>query len=69
MIKLTLKGARVNAGLKQKELADLMGVTRLTIIHWESGEHRPSAEKLERLCMILNVPRDNIILPECIQKV
>lgn len=59
--KLTLKAARVNAGLTQKELAKLMGKSETTIINWENSNG--DAIKLgdfKRLCAILKVNEDII---------
>ena len=36
--KITLKAARVNAGLTQKELAEKIGKSETTIIKWENDQ-------------------------------
>lgn len=35
---ITLKAARVNSGLNQKEAAELIGVSRATIMSWEKPQ-------------------------------
>ena len=40
--KISLRAARVNAGLTQSEAAKKIGVSRDTIINWESGKSSPS---------------------------
>ena len=47
-----LKEARLNAGLKQEELAKQLGVSRQTISNWENDRSYPdlgSAVKLSNL--------------------
>ena len=61
-LKLTLKAARVNAGLTQKELATLMGISETPMITWEkgAGKHIKVGE-FEKLCKILNVDTHQLI--------
>ena len=37
MPKITLKAARVNAGMTQDEAAGFLGKTKQTIVNWENG--------------------------------
>ena len=60
MEKLTLKAARVNANLTQKQLGDLMNVHENTIASWENDPKKLSIENAEKLCHILKVPFRNI---------
>lgn len=60
---ISLKAARVNAGLTQKEVAKLVSVGNKTICRWESGETSPKAEQLKKLCEIYHIPMDSIFLP------
>lgn len=62
MYKVTLKAARVNAGLSQRDAAQALSVSRNTIINWESGETSPSAGQFKELCNLYKVPMDNIFL-------
>ena len=65
MLKISLKSARVNAGLTQKDAAAKLGVSNKTLGSWESGTSFPSANKIEMLCSLYGVNYDNIIfLPE-----
>ena len=50
-----LKKLRKGAGLKQEELAKLLGVQRVTISAYETGRILPSAEKLHEIAGILKV--------------
>lgn len=50
-----LAEARTFAGLKQKELAELAGITPALISRYESGKASPRAETRKKLAEILNV--------------
>lgn len=52
------KIAREALGLKQEELAELMGVARSTIGEWERGATEPSASKLVKLAQVTNQSLD-----------
>ena len=60
MLKITLKAARVNACLSQKEVADFLKVSNKTICSWEKGETFPSAEKIDALCKLYGISYDNL---------
>lgn len=61
-IKLTLKAARVNAGLTQKQLAKLMGISESTMIKWEKSNGKDiKLGDFEKLCKILKVDTHQII--------
>lgn len=49
-----IREARVNAGLKQTQLADMLGVHSVTVNRWENGKSKPRAEELENLTNILS---------------
>lgn len=55
MGKITVKAARVNAGLTQEELANKMGVHRSTISSWETNPSTMQIKDAELLCKILNI--------------
>ena len=54
-MKLSLKAARVNAGLSQKEVASKLGVSIHTIINWERGITKPKKYTLMALSSIYNI--------------
>ena len=60
MLKISLKAARVNANLSQKEAAVKLNVSNKTLCSWENGETFPSAEKIDALCKLYSVSYDNI---------
>ena len=62
--KLTLKAARVNAGLTQKELAQMIGKSETTIVKWENDKtgKKITIESLEKICKILKIGIGHILL-------
>ena len=51
----TLKKHRIERGLSQRELADLLSVTRSTVARWENGSRMPDAVMISRLSQYLEV--------------
>lgn len=51
-MQISLKAARVNAELTQKEASERMGIDVSTIVSWESGRTSPKATQLQKLCDI-----------------
>lgn len=60
MPEITLKAARVNAGLTQKELAKELGVTNTTVNSWENGNTEPSLNQLREISRLSGIPMDFI---------
>ena len=60
MVKISLRAARVNAGLSQKEVAISLGISNKTLSSWENGDTFPSADKIVRLCELYNLSYDEI---------
>lgn len=60
---ISLKAARVNAGLTQKEVAERMGINSATIMKWEKGITSPSVERFRELCNIYEADYNDIFLP------
>lgn len=61
MLKITLKAARVNAGLSQKYVANALGISNKTLSSWENGDTFPSAKYIVLLCKLYNVTYNDII--------
>lgn len=51
-----LKQARLDKGLSQKELAELMGITRIVVSSYERGRLRITVQFLLKVCKILDKP-------------
>lgn len=54
---------RDRAKLKQRELADMLGVERSTIAKWESGAAFPRASQLPELAKALDCTIDELYTP------
>lgn len=59
-MKITLRAARVNAGLTQQEAGKRIGVDRGTIIRWEQEKSSPRNEALEKLCQVYGIHPEDI---------
>lgn len=65
VFRITLKAARVNKGLSQKEAAEKIGVSNKTLCSWENGLSVPKADKINLICSTYDVAYDNLnFLPE-----
>lgn len=42
-------------GVKQKWLAQQIGVSEVTISHWMNGKHKPSKDNLRKIAEVLNI--------------
>lgn len=64
MLQISLAAARVNAGMTQKEVAEKMGVSKVTIVNWEKGRTLPNMATARKLAELYSIPLDNIFLPD-----
>ena len=62
--KITLKAARVNAGLTQDETARALGKTKQTIVNWENGSTEIKWKDFMKLCELYQMPAEYIKIPE-----
>ena len=60
MSQITLKAARVNAGLTQLAAADKLNVSVATLKNWERGKTFPKQPQIEALCELYGVSYDNL---------
>ena len=60
--KVSLKAARINAGMTQRQAAAALSVNPATIGSWENGMRSPKVELLYKLCEIYRVSIDTIFL-------
>ena len=56
-----LKKHRIERGLSQRELADLLSVTRSTVARWENGSRMPDAVTISRLSQLLEISVDTLL--------
>lgn len=60
-----LRKLRFNQGeMTQQQLADLIGVTRQTIVAIEKGNYSPSLELAFRIALAFNVPLEDVFFLE-----
>lgn len=60
MVKLSLKSARVNAQLSQKDAAKAIGVSNKTLSSWENGVTSPTASVIPVICELYGVPYNQL---------
>lgn len=57
---MTLKDARVNAGLSRQQAASAIGVRKETIANWESGNSLPNVRYLPTIETLYGAKYDDI---------
>lgn len=62
-MKISLKAARVNAGLSQSDVAKHMHKTTHTIVNWEKGKIPVDPILFKELCSLYKMPAEYISLP------
>lgn len=67
-LKISLKAARVNAGLTQEAVAAMLKKSKVTIINWEKGKTSIDKGNFDALCRLYSVDEDNIFLPSIATK-
>jgi len=58
--KITLKAARVNAGLTQKEAAKRIGISYQTLSEYEKDASRIKLATIEKICSVYGLPSEYI---------
>ena len=58
---MTLKAARVNRGLTQRQAASLIGCSVDTIFNWENGKSYPDVPQLKKLEAVYKVSYSDLI--------
>ncbi len=56
----TLRDLRATRSMTQQELADVIGVTRQTVIAIELDKYSPSLETAFRIARVFNVPLEQV---------
>lgn len=60
---ISMKAARVNAGLTQEQLAEKLGVSPVTIWKWEHGQSEPKFSQFKKLCEAVDIDMADIFIP------
>jgi putative transcriptional regulator len=58
---MSIKKMRINRGLSQGQLADLIGVAQQHVSRWENEKHRPSVDILMKIAEVLNCNISDLI--------
>lgn len=61
-LKISIASARVNANMKQSDVAYKLGVSLTTVCNWETGKTKISGNKLQEFCDLVNIPIEHIFL-------
>ena len=64
MTQISLKALRVNAGLTQTDAAKVLGVSRMTLSRWESGETYPRADNILKLAALYKCEPADFLIKE-----
>lgn len=62
-VNISLKAARANADMTQKEWADKLNVTVDTVMNWENGKTEPKLSQLKQISELSGIPIDFIFVP------
>lgn len=57
----SIKAIRIEQGLSQQRLADLIGITHASISYWENGVNIPNVLDIWKIADILNVTIDELV--------
>lgn len=58
---ITLKAARVNAGLIQREAAERLGIARETLRNYENGRTKPDIDMAIKISELYGLKVDDIL--------
>ena len=58
-----IKARRIKKGLKQAEIAELLGLSRYGYIKWENHPYDISIDKLQKIANCLDANIEDFILP------
>lgn len=58
---MDIKRIRVQAGLSQESLAQAVGVSRVSIVRYETGERKPDLDIAAKIAKALNCKVDDLI--------
>lgn len=63
-MQITMRAARINAGLTQEEAAKQLNISEVTLRNWEAGRSAPRASKCSDICRVYKCPIENLIFFE-----
>lgn len=60
MLKISVKAARVNKGLRITEAAKELGISPSTLSTFENGKPNPRIDMLEKMAALYDIPVENL---------
>lgn len=63
-MKLTYKSARVNVGLTQRQAAERLGVSVVTLSNWENYLTSPNIKKAHEIAELYKISIDDLIFSQ-----
>lgn len=60
---ISLRVARAMTELTQEELAEKLGVSRVTVQAWEAGKAIPRFDQARKICELARISMDVLFLP------
>lgn len=60
-IKNRFKELRIKSGLSQKDVADALSISQVSVWQWENGDSLPRADKLKQISRLYHCTVDDLI--------
>ena len=67
MGEISIKAARVNAGMSQKQLAEKLGVTSATVSLWERGKVAMKPAYFYAVSQLTGISVDHLVCPKSLK--
>lgn len=61
-MEISLKAARINAGMTQTDVCVQLGIQRGTLSRWENGKAWPNVKQMQKLCELYGVKTEDLKL-------
>lgn len=58
---MTLRELRVNAGLRQADVAKKLDVDQAAVSHWDNGKSRPTRKYIKKLAKLYGVTDEQLL--------
>lgn len=59
-IQISMAAARKNAGLTQKQVCDVLNISKTTLVNYEKGRTIPDCKVAGEIAQLYNMPSDHI---------
>ena len=66
-IQISMKAARVNAGISQGEMAKRIGRSQNAVMWWETDKREPRTSDFLRYCEICNIDPKFVRMPQVLE--